>query len=88
MYDLMGFRYDWNTEVLLQFLATFYCDNKTETLHWMMEGRHYKVDFVTFARLLGLGEVDRGFSEIHNERTLTHEEIAFLYVNLELQMVW
>ena len=38
MYDLMGFRYDWNTEVLLQFLATFYCCNRLDMLHWMIEG--------------------------------------------------
>lgn len=83
MYDLMGFRYDWNTEILFQFLATCYFDNRSEILHWMTEGRHYKVDFVTFARLLGLGVANRGFAKVHDERTLTNREIAFMYANLE-----
>jgi hypothetical protein len=81
MYNLMGFRYDWNIEVLLQFLATYYCYNRTDMLHWMTEGRHYKVNFVTFSCLLGLGAEDRGFSEIHDEHTLTEREIAFMYVD-------
>lgn len=61
LYDLMAFKYDWNTEILLQFLATFYCCNRLDMLHWMTEGRHYKIDFKTFSRLLGLGAKDRGF---------------------------
>jgi hypothetical protein len=38
-------------------------------------------DYVTFARLLGFGADDRSFSEIHDERSLTDHEIAFIYAD-------
>ena len=47
--DLMSFRYNWNEEVLAQFHATFFYDIYTDEIHWMTEGRHYRVDFVTFS---------------------------------------
>jgi hypothetical protein len=50
--DLMGFKYDWKTEILAQFHATFFYDIDKNTIHWMTERVHYKLDFVTFARLL------------------------------------
>jgi hypothetical protein len=45
--DLMYFRYDWNEEILAQFHATYYWNKVTDELHWMTDGRHYRIDFVT-----------------------------------------
>jgi hypothetical protein len=33
LYDLMGFLYDWNMEVLAQFHATFYYNVKYDEIH-------------------------------------------------------
>jgi hypothetical protein len=46
--DLMSFMYDWNEEILAQFHATYYWNKITNELHWMMDGCHYRIDFVTF----------------------------------------
>jgi hypothetical protein len=59
MKDLMGFKYDWNAEIIAQFHATFFYDSNVDTIHWMTQGVHYKIDFVTFVRLLGFGKEDR-----------------------------
>jgi hypothetical protein len=57
MKDLMGFKYDWNVEIIAQFHAIFFFDTYTNHIHWMTDGVHYKINFVTFARLLGFGKV-------------------------------
>ena len=57
--DIMGFQYDWNQEILAQFNATFHHEVFEEAFHLMTEGVHYKVDFTTFACLLGFGSGDR-----------------------------
>ena len=60
--DFMSFRYNWNEEVLAQFHSTFIYRIYTDEIHWMTEGWHYRVDFVTFSRILGFGEEERGFT--------------------------
>ena len=77
----MAFRYDWNIEVLAQFHATYYYKSDTDEIHWMTEGHHYRVDFVTFSRILGFDEEHRGFSYIHDERRAKVREIAFMYLD-------
>jgi hypothetical protein len=81
LYDIMGFQHIWNTEILYQFSTTYYYETSCNVMHWMTEERHYRLDFVTFARLLGFGSDDSSFSEIHDERNLTDHEIAFMYVD-------
>jgi hypothetical protein len=65
--DLMSFRYDWNEEILAQFHATYYWNKVTDELHWMTDGHHYHIDFVTFSWILGFGRVHRTYSCIHDE---------------------
>ena len=44
----------------------------------MTEGRHYRVDFVTFNRILGFGEEERGFTYIHDEARVEIIDIAYM----------
>jgi hypothetical protein len=37
MKDLMGFKYDWNAEIIAQFHATFFYDSYADSIHWMTE---------------------------------------------------
>ena len=46
---IMSFRYNWNEEVLAKFHATFFYRIYTDEIHWITEGWHYRVDFVTFS---------------------------------------
>ena len=67
--------------MLAQFHATYYYKSDTYEIHWMIEGRHYHVDFVTFSRILRFDEEHHGFSYIHDERRAEVREIAFMYLD-------
>jgi len=43
----------------------------------MTEGRHYRIDFVTFSRILGFGE-ERGFTYIYDEARAKIRDIAYM----------
>ena len=47
----------------------------------MTEGRHHRVDFVTFSRIFGFDEEHHGFSYIHDEQRAEVREIAFMYLD-------
>ena len=47
----------------------------------MTEGRHYRVDFVTFSRILGFGEEERGFTYIHDETRAEIYDIAYMWID-------
>ena len=55
LYDIMGFRYDWNEEILAQFHCSLYYDEQEIAFYWTIEGVKYGVDYMTFSRILGLG---------------------------------
>ena len=55
LYDIMGFRYDWNEEILAQFHCSLYYDEQEIAFYWTTEGVKYGVDYMTFSRILGLG---------------------------------
>lgn len=68
LYNLMEFQNDWNNEIICQFYASYHHekspDGTINTIHWTTEGKHYKVDFLTFSHLLGLLEADRKRKEL------------------------
>ena len=65
---LMEFRKHWNNEIICQFYASYHHEKDStgaiDIIHWTTEGKHYKVDFITFSRLLGLNEYDRTSLEL------------------------
>jgi hypothetical protein len=79
MKDLMGFKYDWNAEIIAQFHATFFYDSFTDSIHWMTEGIHYKINYVTSVMLLGFGKTNRDRDTIKFENHLKNHRIADAY---------
>jgi len=47
----------------------------------MTEGRHYRIDFVTFSRILGFGEEERVFTYIHDEARAEIYDIAYMWID-------
>ena len=45
----------------------------------MTDSRHYRIDFVTFCRILGFGQIHRSFSMIHDMRRLEPHEVSFMW---------
>ena len=74
--QLMEFRKPWNNEIICQFYASYHLDTHEDThvIHWTIEAKHYKVDFPTFARLLGLDRKDRRSTAISKISTLAMDE--------------
>ena len=75
----MGFQYNRNEEVLSQYHATYLYDQTSDEIHWMTDGRHYRVDFVTFSRILGFGEEHRGYTYIHDEPRAKICDISYMW---------
>jgi len=45
----------------------------------MTDGRHYRVDFVTFSRILGFGEEHRCYTYIHDEPRAEIRDISYMW---------
>jgi hypothetical protein len=58
LYDLMGFRYNWNKEILAQFHCSYYYNPYDNTITWTTQGNKCAIDYMTFSRLSGLGSKD------------------------------
>jgi hypothetical protein len=84
MRDIMSFKYEWNIVVLAQLHSAFFHEDNMETIHWMTEGVHHKIDFTTFARLFGFSKDDREVEVIHFEAHMNHSKIASAYEYDEL----
>ena len=81
LYDIMGFRYGWNTEILAQFHSSLYYDAHKVTFYWTIEGEKYDIDYMTFSRLLGLGSKDGEHDPIHIEQRLRGYQVPQLFYN-------
>jgi hypothetical protein len=53
----------------------------------MTDGRHYRVDFVTFYRILGFGCEHRNFDRIHNVNRLEPFEVSFMWEEQDLAIL-
>ena len=52
-----------------------------DIIHWTTEGKHYKVDFITFSCLLGLGEYDHTAPELTEYEDVAMEEYQHMYLD-------
>jgi hypothetical protein len=45
--DVMTFQKNWNNEIIDQFFATLYVEERGDTrkFHWMIEGMQYEITF-------------------------------------------
>ena len=58
VYMLMEFVHDWNSKVIAQFYATLFVEEELRSMHWMLEGQWYSVDYDAFVAFLGFSEED------------------------------
>jgi hypothetical protein len=45
----------------------------------MTDGRHYRIDFVTFSWILGFGRAHRTYSRIHDENRVEISDISYMW---------
>ena len=79
----MAFRKPWNNEIICQFYASYHLDTRADThvIHWTTKGKHYMVDFPTFARLLGLDHRDHCSTIIAEISPLAMDEYQYMYLD-------
>jgi hypothetical protein len=79
--DVMSFQKNWNNEIITQFYATLYVEERGDTrkFHWMTEGRRYEVTFEQFARLFRFGWNDANRIKIHFASRLDGSRMRFMY---------
>jgi hypothetical protein len=80
LYDLMGFRCNWNKEILAQFHCSYYYNPYDNTITWTT----CTIDYMTFSRLLGLGSKDEERTPIHNEKKYMPRELTFMFPSRDL----
>jgi hypothetical protein len=84
LYDLMGFRYNWNKEILAQFHCSYYYNPHDNTITWTTQGNKCTIDYMTFSRLLGLGSKDERRTPVHNEDKYKPKELPFMFPSRDL----
>jgi hypothetical protein len=77
LHDLMGFRYNWNKEILTQFHCSYYYNPYDNTITWTTQGNKCTIDYMTFSWLLGLGSKDEERTPVHNENKYKPRELTF-----------
>jgi hypothetical protein len=80
---LMEFRKSWNNKIICQFYASYHLDTRVDThvIHCTTEGKHYKVDFITFSHLLGLDRRDHTSTAITEISALAMDEYQYMYLD-------
>jgi hypothetical protein len=79
LYDIMGFRYNWNKEILAQFHFSYYYNPYDNTISWTSQGNKCTIDYMTFSRLLGLGSKDEDHTLIHNENKYKPRDLPYMF---------
>jgi hypothetical protein len=79
--DVMYFQKNWNNEIIDQFYATLYVEERGDTrkFHWMTEGRQYEITFDQFARLFGFERNEANRIKIHFASHLDGSRMRFMY---------
>jgi hypothetical protein len=81
IYRIMSFRYDWNIEVIAQFYVTCYFETRGDVrwVHWMTEGKWYKINYFEFASMFGFEKSDYERPRLHIGSTLPKEDVKDMY---------
>jgi hypothetical protein len=79
--DAMVFQKNWNNEIIAQFFATLYIEERGDTrkFHWMIKGRRYEITFEQFARIFGFGRNDANRIQIHFASRHDASRMRFMY---------
>ncbi|KAK3118829.1 hypothetical protein QOZ80_9BG0708810 [Eleusine coracana subsp. coracana] len=78
---IMGFRYNWNQEIVSQFYSTVYFDERAKKLTWITEGERYSCTLSRFATLLGIRDSYDEPKCIHDGRIMLPSVMKYMYVN-------
>jgi hypothetical protein len=83
---LMGFRQDWNKEIIARFYATVHFGyiGTERAMTWMTNGQKYSITFHRFLRFFGIMVGDKDLRKLHDEGELDKDALHFMYPRGEL----
>jgi hypothetical protein len=74
--NIINFSCDWNEEVVAQFYATLYVDDKRNVMHFTLGGKRFSIKMYEFASLFRLS----GVKEIIYQGVASWKLIVILFV--------
>jgi hypothetical protein len=80
---LMGFRQDWNKEIIAQFYAIVHVGTE-RAMTWMTNGQKYSITFHRFLRCFGIMAGDKDLRKLYDEGELDKYALHFMYPRGEL----
>jgi hypothetical protein len=84
---LMGFRQDWNKEIIAQFYATVHFGHigTERDMIWLTNGQRYSITFPRFFRCFGIMARDKDLRQLHDEGELDKNTLHLMYLRGELE---
>jgi hypothetical protein len=79
--ELMGFRQDWNKEIIAQFYATVHLGyiGTERAMTWMTNAQRYSTTFPRFLRCFGIMSGDKELRKLHDEGELDKDALHLMY---------
>jgi hypothetical protein len=77
----MGFRHDWNREIIAQFYTTVHFGHTYDerAMLWMNNGNKYGIHFSRLLALFTFGQEDKNYPKLHDGGLLELEALHFMY---------
>ena len=82
IFRIMGFKYNWNSDLIGQFYATCFFETIEDVrwVYWMTEGRWYKINYFEFAAMFGFEKSDFERQRIYIGSHLPKEDMKDMYL--------
>jgi hypothetical protein len=79
--ELMGFRQDWNKEIIAQFYTTVHFGHigTERDMIWMTNAQRYSITFPRFLRCFGIMAGDKDLRQLHDEGGLDKDALHLMY---------
>jgi hypothetical protein len=80
IYDIMGFNYPWNDEIIMQFYATLRLSCRSDTIEWMTNGVRYSSTAKVFAQHLHLQAHFKHQQNLHDGDPMVSAQLKHFYL--------
>jgi hypothetical protein len=80
IYEIMGYNYPWNGEIIMQFYATLYLPRRFDVIEWMTDGVKYSSTAKVFAKHLHLQTHFKHKQSLHDGDPLVAAQMKHFYL--------
>jgi hypothetical protein len=80
IYEIMGFNYPWNDEIIMHFYATLYLPHRSGVIEWMTNGLRYSSTLKVFAQHLHLQAHFQHRQNLHDGDPMVFAQMKHFYL--------